>query len=109
RLNGSISDAGVLLETLAHEEDCDEIARDRATDQRLEQFALDLETFFERHVAAFGDGVQSGEGSGQLYLRLGHDGSAGHGEEDRSLLLAEPDGLLLAAAGVAPGTRLLGP
>ena len=68
-----------------------------------------LQPLVQRLVAALLDGVDGGEGSGQLALGLGQDRRPGHGEGERLLVVAQADRLLLAAAHVLPVSRLLRP
>ena len=105
RLHGGVADAGVLLQALGHEEDGDQVARDRAADQRHELLGLDLQALFQRQIAALGDGLEGGQRGRDTGRWSWPAPGAGDGERERQLLLAQADRLLLALAVRLPVVR----
>ena len=109
RLDAGIGNAGVFLQALSHEEQGNQVARDRAADQRRERLGLGLQSFLQREIAAFFDGIEGGERGRILAAGLGQYLGAGDGEGERFLLLAQADSQLLARTHFFPVTGQIRP
>ena len=96
--NRRICNPGILGEALILKEQCDEIARDRAADQRHEKLRFNRQTLVERQIASAAHGVECGERGGEMALCLRRDLPLQDAEREIELIFRQPDGLLFASA-----------
>jgi hypothetical protein len=75
-----IAHARVASQPVLHEEDANQVGRDRRASELVERFLLDLQALFQRKIAAIADGFECNQGSWVLSLGLAFDGALGDGE-----------------------------
>ena len=92
-----VGDAGVLLQALRHEKDGDQVARDRAADQRHERSVSTFRPSSSGRLQPLTMASRAASGAGSWPFVLASTCAASHGEGERHLLLAQADRLLLLA------------